>query len=79
MFRDVHSFARDDEQDRRTIPMIFARRPSTMSSLIPLPQSSVVEQQRQQVSEPQLDKFPQPQSFFGVENSNSKNSSDYLF
>ena len=57
-------FARDDEQDRCTIPMpMFARRPSTMSSLIPLPQSSVVGQQRQQISELQFDKFPHPQSF----------------
>ena len=39
--------------------------PTTMSSLIPVdfPQNSVVGQQRQQVSELQFDKFPDPQSF----------------
>ena len=45
--------------------LTFARRPSTMSSTIPveLPQSYMVGQQRQQKSEPQFDKFLDPQSF----------------
>ena len=44
---------------------IFACRPSTMKSLSPvnIPQSSVVGQQRQQISELQFDKFPSPSSF----------------
>ena len=43
----------------------FARRPSTMSSviLVEFPQNSMVGQQRQQISELQFDKFPDPQSF----------------
>ena len=44
---------------RGTIPMpTFARRPSTMSSLVPveIPQSSLVGQQRQLISELQYDK-----------------------
>ena len=56
------SFARDDEQNKGTIPMpVFARRPSTVSSLIPvdIPQNP----QRQQISELQFDKFPTPHSF----------------
>ena len=56
------SFARDDEQNKGTIPMpMFARRPSTVSSLIPvdIPQNP----QRQQISELQFDKFPTPHSF----------------
>ena len=58
----------------------FARRPSTTSSLIPLeiPQNSMVGQQRQRISELQCDKFPNPQSFFMLENKIQK-SSDYLF
>ena len=61
------SFARDDEQNKGRIPMpTFAGRPSTVSSLIPadIPQNPTVEQQRQQISELQFDKFPTPQSFF---------------
>ena len=57
------SFARDDKQNKGTIPMpMFARRPSTMSSSIPvyIPQNPVVGQQRQQLSELQFDKFPTP-------------------
>ena len=60
------SFARDDEQNKGTIPMqMFARRPSTMSSSIPveIPQNSMVGQQRQQISELQFDKFLTPASF----------------
>ena len=60
------SFARDDEQNKGTIPMpMFARRPSTMSSSIPvdIPQNPTVGQQRQQISELQSDKFRTPQSF----------------
>ena len=59
-------FARDDKQNRGTIPMpTFAGRPSTMSSIIPVefPHNSMVGQQRQQISELQFDKFPDPQSF----------------
>ena len=58
-------FARDDKQSGDTIPMpTFARRPSTMSSTIPVefPQISMVGQQRQQIGELQFDKFPNPQS-----------------
>ena len=60
------SFARDDEQNKGTIPMqMFARRPSTMSSSMPVEilQNSMVGQQRQQISELQFDKFPTPASF----------------
>ena len=55
--------ARDEDLTGGTIPMpTFARRPSTMSSLFPvdIPQSSVVGQQRQQISELQFDKFHLP-------------------
>ena len=43
----------------------FARRPSTMSSLILVecPQTSMVGQQRQQILELQVDNFPTPHSF----------------
>ena len=43
----------------------FARRPSTVSSIIPVefPQNSMVGPQRQQISELQFDKFPVSQSF----------------
>ena len=60
------SVARDDEQNKGTIPMpMFARRPSTMSSSIPLeiPQNPTFGQQRQKISELQFDKFPAPHSF----------------
>ena len=53
-------------QEMTNIPMpTFARRPSTMSSVIPVefPQNSMVGQQRQQISELQFDKFPNPQPF----------------
>ena len=58
--------ARDEHRLRETIPMpTFARRPSTMSSFVPvgIPQSSVVGQQRLQISELQFDKFPAPLTF----------------
>ena len=48
------------------IPMpTFARRPSAMSSTIPVefPRTSMVGQQRQQISELKFDNFPNPQSF----------------
>ena len=50
-----------------------------MSSLIPveIPQNFMVGQQRQQISELQFDKFPNPQSFFGLDDKIRK-SSDYL-
>ena len=73
--------ARDDEQNRGTIPMpTLARRPSTMSSIIPvdIPQNSMVRQQRQQTSELQFDKFPAPQSFFVLADKIQK-ASGYLF
>ena len=59
-------FMRDDKPSKDTIPMpTFARRPSTMSSTIPvdLPQNSMVGQQGQQFSELQFDKFLNPRSF----------------
>ena len=60
------SFARDEERMKDTIPMpTFARRPSTMSSSIPVEfqQNSMVGPQRQQISELQFDKFPTPSTF----------------
>ena len=75
------SFARDDEQNKGTIPMpMFARRPSTMSSSIPveIPQNPMVGQQRQKISELQFDKFPAPDSFLMLEDK-IQESSDYLF
>ena len=57
--------AREEERIGSTIQMpTFARRPPTMSSFIPLdhPQSSMVGQQRQQISELQFGKYPTPQS-----------------
>ena len=56
----------DDRQNQGTIPMpTFATRPSTMSSTIPveLPQNYMIGQQRPQISELQVDKFTNPQSF----------------
>ena len=43
----------------------FAGRPSTVSSTTPVdfPQNSMLGQRRQQISELQFDKFPNPQSF----------------
>ena len=43
----------------------FATRPSTVGStmLVESPQNYMVGQQRQQISELQFDKFPNPQSF----------------
>ena len=57
--------ASEDERIGSTIPMpTFARRPPTRNSavLVDIPQSSVVGQQRQQISELQIDKFHTPQS-----------------
>ena len=59
--------AREEERIGSTFPMpTFARRPPTMSSFIlkDTPQSFMVGQQRQQVSELQFDEFPSPSSFF---------------
>ena len=56
----------EDRQNQGTIPMpTFARRPSPMSSFIPVEflQNSMVGQQRQQISELQFDKFLKPQTF----------------
>ena len=53
----------DDRQNQDTIPMsTFATRPLTRSSTIPIEllQKYMVGQQRQQISELQLDKFPNP-------------------
>ena len=61
----------EDRQNQGTIPMpTFATKPRTTSSTMPveLPQNDMVGQQRQQISELQFDKFPNPQSLFGVEN-----------
>ena len=58
--------ARDEARIGSTIPMpTVASRPSTMNSFMPVdvPQSSMVGQQRQQISERQFDKFPTPSSF----------------
>ena len=58
--------AREVERTGGAIPMpTFARMPPTTSSLIPvdIPQSSVVGQQRQQISELQFGKFPTPSTF----------------
>ena len=55
-----------DRLNQGTIPKLkFARRPSTMGSIIPveLPQDNMVGHQKQQISELQLVKFPYPQSF----------------
>ena len=76
-------FARDDKQNRDTIPMsTFAGRPSTMSSLIPVDirQNSVVGQQRQEISELQSDKFPTPESsWFGRYDSKIKSLPVLIF
>ena len=71
----------EDRQNQGTIPMpTFAPRPLTMSSTIPLelPQNYMVGQQRQQISELQFDKHPNPQSFFMLEDE-IQESGDYLF
>ena len=58
----------------------FARRPVITSSTtsVELPENNMVGQQRQQISELQFNKLPNPQSFFGVEDTIPK-SSDSLF
>ena len=58
--------AREEARIGSTIPMpTFTSRPSTMSSFIIVdnPQSSMVGQQRQQISELQFDKFSKSSSF----------------
>ena len=78
--RGKTSLTSEDGQNYGTIPMpIFATRPLTTSSKNPvdIPQNYVVEEQRQQISELQFDKFLIP-NHFGVENT-IQNSSDYLF
>ena len=60
------SLTSEDGQNYGTIPMpVFATKPMTTSSQRPvdIPQNHVVGQQRQQISELQFDKFPNPQSF----------------
>ena len=57
--------ARDEDLTWGTIPMPrFARSPWTLSSLflVDIPQNSMVVQQRQQISELQFDKLPNPPS-----------------
>ena len=73
--------AREEERIGSTIPVPrFARRPPTMCSfiLVDIPQSSMVGQQRQQISELQFDKFRAPQSFLYLEDKIQK-PCDYLF
>ena len=56
----------EDRQNQGTIPMpTCALRPLSTSSTIPaeLPHNYMVGEQRQQISELQFDKFPNPQSF----------------
>ena len=63
--RDGRLVAREDERIGSTIPKsIFARRPLTVSSCVPvdIPQRSMVGQQRQQIPELQFGKFPTPSS-----------------
>ena len=60
--------AGSEERNRETIPTPrFARTPSTMNSLFPAegvhPQNYMADQQRLQISELQLDKFPTPSTF----------------
>ena len=60
------SLTSEDGQNYGAIPMpIFASRPLTTSSKHPVdsPQNYVVGQQRQQMSELQFDRFPDPSSF----------------
>ena len=62
----VTLIARDEDRIRGAIPMpTFARRPSTVSSFLPveIPQNSMVGQQNQQISKLQFDKFPALSTF----------------
>ena len=62
--KTIHTI--EDRLNQGTIPMpTFATKPLTTSSTIPveLPQTYMVGQQRQQISELQFDKFLIPQSF----------------
>ena len=64
--RTLTFFTRDEDQIRGTIPMpTFVGKPSTMHSFLPaeIPQNTLAVKQRQQISELQFDKFPDPQSF----------------
>ena len=64
--RTKTSHTSEDRQNQGTIPMpTFATRPLTTSSTVPveLRQNYMVGQQRQQISELQFDKFPDPQPF----------------
>ena len=64
--RTKTSLTSEDRQNQGTIPMpTFAKKPLAASSIIPVetPKNCMVGQQRQQVSELQFDKFPNPQSF----------------
>ena len=58
--------AKGEEQIGSTVPVpSFARRPSTMNSFSPaeIPQKSMADQQRLQISELHFDKFPTPSTF----------------
>ena len=58
--------AKGEERIGSTKPMpSFARRPSTMNSFFPaeVPQNSVADQQRLQISELHFDKYPTPSTF----------------
>ena len=60
------SLTSEDGQNYGTIPLpVFVTNPMTTSSKGPvyIPPDCVVGQQRQQISELQVDKFPNPQSF----------------
>ena len=64
----------EDRLNQGTLPMpTFATNPLTKSSTVPveLPQSHMVGQ-RQQISELQFDRFPDPQTFSSVENAIQK-------
>ena len=58
--------AKGEEKAGSTVPMpSFARRPSAMSSFSPaeIPQNSVADQQRLQISKLRFDEFPTPSRF----------------
>ena len=68
----------EDTQKQGTIPVpTFATKPLAASSTIPveLPQNYMLRQQRQQISELQLDKFLYPQLFFFFGKFDSKHKS----
>ena len=71
--------ARGEERIGSTIPLpMCAGRPSTVNSPAEIPQSSMVGQRRQQISELQFVKFPTPSSFL-YWRTRFKKPGDYLF